>query len=93
MKGQKLCVGLQEDTLSFTQQLQKTVSSFTDKCSTDMKKYYPGLIRIALISMARAVLLISELTCHRQVRVPVKNIHLNHCVTFFLPIPVCYWLL
>jgi hypothetical protein len=30
-KGQKLCMGLQEVTVSYTQQLQKTVSSFTDK--------------------------------------------------------------
>ena len=34
-------MGLQEGTLSYTQQLQKTVSSFTDKCSTDMNNYYP----------------------------------------------------
>jgi len=40
-EGQKQCVGLQEGTLSYTQQLQKTISSFTDKSSTDMKKYYP----------------------------------------------------
>jgi hypothetical protein len=41
MKGQKQCVGLQEGILSYTQQLQETISSFTDKYSIDMKNYYP----------------------------------------------------